>query len=72
MVAITVILTFIIDICEIDLYTGCHFNLHGEQAQVGEHKSLGFQNNQSITSYLLQSCKKLLDILYKPKLRLLT
>ena len=46
--------------------------LHGEQAQVGESKSLGFQNYHSITFHLLQCCKKLSDILYKPKLRSLT
>ena len=46
--------------------------LHGEQAQVGESKSLGFQNYPSITFHLLQCCKKLPDIVYKPKLRSLT
>ena len=36
--------------------------VHGEQAQVGESKSLGFQNCQSFMFHLLQCRRKLPDI----------
>ena len=42
--------------------------IHGEQAQVGESKSLAIQYYMSITFHLLQCCRKLPDVLCKPKL----
>ena len=45
--------------------------LHGDQAQVGESKSLALQNYYIITFHLLQHCKELSDIVCKPKQRLL-
>ena len=39
-----------------------NFDIHGEQAQVGESKSLGFQNCKSIMFHLLRGCRKLPDI----------